>query len=184
MIYPKAPPSHWLVDTNVLINFFGTKQETVFVLFAKHITPLCVTSEVANEVAPSHGRQVSVTKNGLTKCGLAIINSTAEEARAVTDFTDTSLSSADKAIFFIAKQRGYGCITNDRGLRRKCEVEGIHHIWGLELLIQLHEAGALSASQAITTASLVTNADPNFFPPSILANFKNRIKAHKGRGNA
>lgn len=63
------------------------------------------------------------------------------------------LSFQDNLCLILAKEYGWTCVTNDKPLRQKCELEGVPLIWGIELICILVESGGLPLSQCSSNIS-------------------------------
>ncbi len=59
------------------------------------------------------------------------------------------LAMDDWICLLLAKELAATCVTNDRRLRRECEAHGVDIAWGLSLLLDLVDHGALERERAL-----------------------------------
>ena len=88
--------------------------------------------------------------------GLKIVDPTTEQLLAAGSHPRTALS-------------------NDRALRSACVAETVDVMWGLQLMLQLVDAGGMTEAEAVAVAEAVHAANPAHITAKILAEFK--IKA-------
>ena len=58
------------------------------------------------------------------------------------------VSFYDCCCMILARERRAVCVTNDRKLRAVCQERQVETRWGLEIILDLHRAGALSTHEA------------------------------------
>lgn len=150
-----------------MIDFINTDRE-VLKLLSDHFANLYVPSSVVEEVDGIVGEKE------LSKTGLKLIEPEIEDAYAARS-NSGPLSFQDWLCLLTAKRHGFTCVTNDKKLRQICEKEGVKTLWGLELLIMLHQGGGITAERAMMTALEIRKSNPKHITSVILDRFKNRI---------
>ncbi len=156
-----------IVDACVLIDFINVDRY-LLKLIAKHIRDAYVVSPVIDEIK-------SINEEELTELDLIIIEPDIEDAFS-SSINNSSLSFQDNLCFFTAKRYNLTCITNDRKLRELCKNEDVHTIWGLELLIKLHEARGISIKDAIDAVNIMHKTNPRYITAELLQKFICKIK--------
>jgi rRNA-processing protein FCF1 len=130
-------------DANILIDFFETDRGIIS-LVSRHIAPLYVPDIVAEEV--SQLKTIDPAYIGLT------IIETPYTVLAEATNRPSTISIQDFVCMRIAEERGWGCATNDKALRRECGKRGVSVLWGLEMMLYLVKNGALKPKKAKDTA--------------------------------
>jgi rRNA-processing protein FCF1 len=126
-------------DANILIDYLKTDREVIS-LFSRHLVPLYVPDIVAAEVS-------QLKKIDPASIELTVIE-TPYTVLAEADSRPSSLSMQDFVCMRIAEKKGYGCATNDKPLRRECEMRNVPVLWGLRMMVYLVEEGVLNPEQA------------------------------------
>ncbi len=166
----RCPPSRKLMimDACVLIDFIKTDR-TVLELVVKHVGPLHVASLVVDEV-----KEID-DENELIALGLIIVEPEIEDAY-IASVQSGPLSFEDWLCLLTAKRNGFTCVTNDKNLRRLCEQEKVPLLWGLGLLIELHEVGGITGKKAEALAKAINRSNPKHITEKILSDFVERIR--------
>jgi len=86
-----------------------------------------------------------------------------------------ALAYDDRETLLLARLYGWTCITNDKPLRRECEVEGVPCLWGLEPMKALVEHNLITVSTALTIAKKIRGANPMFITEAIIQRFDTEI---------
>jgi hypothetical protein len=151
-------PTFMIIDADVLIDFIKA-EKTVLKLFAEFIGTIYISSTTANQVD-------NIENNELTDLGLIIIEPDIEDIELALDKTLYNgsfgrLGFEDSLCFLTAKRNSYTCITNDKILRKLCQLEKISILWGLELLLLLYKSNGISAKEAINIAHTIKNMNSN-----------------------
>lgn len=60
----------------------------------------------------------------------------------------------------LARDHGWVCVTNDGRLRRACSEQGVEIRWGLQLMLEVVDAGGLEAGTAIEVAETIGRMNP------------------------
>ena len=141
-----------IMDACVLIDFIKAER-AVLELVVEHIGPLYVTSPVVDEV-----NEIG-DESELIQLGIVVIEPEIEDAfSAAGQFGPTSFQ--DRLCLLVAKRHSLTCVTNDKNLRKLCKEEGVPMLWGLELLIELHENGGIPAHRAEAIAHMMRESNP------------------------
>lgn len=163
------------MDACVLIDYLKTER-SVLELFAKYIGPLHVVSSVAEEVREIDGL------DELAELGLILVEPELEDAFAAAgEIGPTSFQ--DKLCLFTARRYGFTCVTNDKNLRKLCLQEKVPLIWGLELLVTLHQAGGIPGNDAEDIAEKIHQSNPKHITGKIISKFKTLIRQQE-KGSA
>jgi rRNA-processing protein FCF1 len=157
-----------ILDACVLIDFIQA-DATVLSRLADHIGPLHVSSTVVAEV------NAIEEENDLTELGLIPIEPTLEDAFAAASHTGAT-SFQDRLCLLAAKRHGLICVTNDKNLRKLCRGEGVHTLWGLELLANLHQAEGISAKEAESIAVAIQKSNPRHITDKIVTRLMEIIR--------
>ncbi len=161
-------PASLISDASVLIDFAEADVEVLSIL-AKSFATLHVAQDVLYEVE-------ALTFSEARRIGLQLCIPTVEELVEAA-IRGGPLSGRDKLCLAIARQRKWGCLTNDHCLRRRCQEVGVRPIWGLEAMLLAHRRGDLSATRAIKTAQEINRINSHHINSTILAEFIRQIRA-------
>jgi hypothetical protein len=77
----------------------------------------------------------------------------------------------------MAQHHGWTCVTNDKRLRRACAEVEVPTVWGLELVIWLVEAKALTATAAQEIAEAIRAANPGYVTDAVMSRFAQKVRA-------
>jgi hypothetical protein len=86
-----------------------------------------------------------------------------------------SLSFHDNLCLILAKENSWTCVTNDKPLRQKCELEGVSLIWGIELICILVESGGLPVEHVKDIILKIQKNNPKYIPDNIVKNAFKRL---------
>jgi hypothetical protein len=157
-----------MIMTLSLIDFIKVDQD-ILDLVAKFIGQLYVTSFIVDEV------NAIDNESELIDLGLSVIVPNTEDVDAAIE-QSRSLSFEDLTCLFTATRRNLTCVTNDIRLRKFCEKEGVSTLWGLELVIELHNFCAITGKEAIDFAKNLRLSNPKYITEDIISRFTDRIK--------
>lgn len=160
-----------IMDACVLIDFFKA-DPGILLLIARHIGPLYIVSPIVDEVKEIQNEEE------LADLGLIVIEPELEDAYLAAGIPG-ALSFQDWLCLFTARRHGFTCVTNDINLRKQCGKEKIPLLWGLQLLIELHESAGIPAKRAIELAWKIHRSNPKHITPKIVEDFIKII--HKQR---
>jgi hypothetical protein len=85
------------------------------------------------------------------------------------------LSFQDNLCLILAKEHGLTCVTNDKALRRACELQGVPLIWGIELICILVESGGLPVKHAQNIILTIQRNNPKYITDSIVKSAFKRL---------
>ena len=157
-----------IIDACVLIDFVKA-DISIFQSITQFIGQLHVISTVMEEVHDIRQEEQNIP-------GLIIIEPELEDA-SLAYSVRMPISSEDYLCLLTAKRHGLICITNDSCLRRECEKQGIPIIWGLGLLLELHERKGIQTEKAKEIAEKIHENNPKYITKSILADFIKKISS-------
>ena len=163
-------PRVLLSDADVLIDYRDSDL-SILALVVQHLAPVHVVRDVVDEVDDLN----------LARCkelGLTVVE---VEPQVLLQLATLSrrLSRYDRLSFHVCQVKDWICVTNDRLLRRTCGEHNVRTKWGLELMLDLVSAGALSASHALETARRIHTNNPHHISKKILERFSSRLDPKK-----
>ena len=161
-------PRLLLMDACVLIDFIKA-DSSIFKLFVKYVGEIHVVSPVVEEVKEIESTQA------LEKYGLIIIEPQLDDVFTAANQSG-SLSFQDRLCLLTAKREGFTCVTNDKRLRKQCEKDDVQILWGLQLLISLHDKAGISSADAIELAEQIHRNNPKHISLKLLERFKDAVK--------
>ena len=157
-----------VADANVLIDYTST-DETVLTLASRHLGTIMVPSPVLAEVD-------GLDAMGCERLELVVVDPSLDqllEAGAERG----RLSFEDRICLIVARDAGWGCLTNDRRLRAMCESESVSVMWSLDLLVALVGDGQLPGDDAIAIGADLHRISPRHITRDILDTLKRQIEA-------
>ena len=140
-----------VVDANVLIDY-AKADESVLALVVQHVGPIYIPRDVFEEVD-------QLSEDACTRLGLVVVDGTLEQLLEAGE-TAGGLSFADRMCLILARDHGWVCATNDGRLRRACVEGGVEVRWGLQLMLEVVEAGGMEAESAIEVAVAIGRENP------------------------
>jgi len=84
------------------------------------------------------------------------------------------VSFNDRCCLLLARDRGAVCVTNDRKLRAVCQERQVETRWGLEIIVELYGAGALTRHEAHQWGKEMARVNVRI-TPAILADFERHV---------
>ena len=162
-------PGIVISDANVLIDYCLTNR-TILRLVTKHLWAIRVPRPIVDEVEQLNDQ----TARSL---GLVIVDPDIEDL-AESVHRSGRLSREDKLCFVMARRHGWACWTNDTGLRRICDEEGIAVHWGMEAMILLHHSGRLLRAEAVRTATAIHKINGQHVTRQILDRFIAKLEGN------
>ncbi len=152
----------FVVDASVLIDYAET-DVGILSLVGRHLGALYVPRPVFEEV-----RQL--TEADCDRLGLRIESPTTEQL-IEAGAGGGPLSFQDWLCLITARDKTAVCVTNEKPMRRACEAAGVSVSWGLELMLQLIQAGHIRVSSAVRVAESIHRINP-FITRSIVDRFR------------
>jgi predicted nucleic acid-binding protein len=174
VIGERTPEKNFILDACVLIDFLKADRY-ILELIVKHLGSVHVISPIISEVK-------EIGEEGeLVQLGVIIIDPDLSDAITAASGLVKSISFQDHLCLLTAKRQGLTCVTNDRSLRKQCGKEGVPLFWGLELLVRLHRAGAISSTDAVKIAKSIRRNNPAHITSRLIQRFTQKILAKEER---
>lgn len=161
-------PVGLILDAVVLIDFCLADRR-ILKLVTEHIGQVHVATPVLAEVRQLRTEDCDVL-------GIKLIEPTLAQS-IVAATRRGKLSFQDQLCLVLAKANGWTCVTNDKRLRRECENDGLHVLWGLQTVLLLVKCAALSYDEAMKVAEAIRDGSPHFITEAMLAEFKRKLEA-------
>lgn len=159
--------SPFIVDANVLIDYCESDLRMLSLLSDK-LGTVHIARSTFDKV-----KQLTVA--AAKKHHFTIVTPDLETAVAASKERGP-LAYDDRETLMLAKLHGWVCITNDKPLRRECEMEKVLCLWGLEPMKSLVEHSLIKPAEAIATAKRIQSANPAFITEDIILRFEEQIK--------
>lgn len=128
-----------ILDANILIHFVKC-DKTIIKLLCSYVGQIHLATPVMNEIN-------EINEADCIELGIRLVEPDIEQAMLAMK-NRGPLSFQDNLCLVLAKEHGWTCVTNDKPLRRQCQIEGVPLIWGIELICMLVENGGLPAMHA------------------------------------
>ncbi len=155
-----------LADANVLIDYRDAELE-ILALVAQHLAPLVIVSQVLEEVRGLSAETCEQLGINLIEPETEMLLEAASGSRRV--------SFNDQLCFPVCRKEDWTCVTNDRALRKLCQSNGVDSRYGLRLMIDLAQVGALPTQRAIAIAQTIHDKNPLHINTDILSRFSDAI---------
>ena len=157
----------FIADANVLIDYAKTSPE-ILGLVADHVGPVYVAAAVLDEVEQLDEAQCLAI-------GLTVVDGTLAQLTEASQ-RGGPLSFEDKLCLVLARDHGWACLSNDGPLRDACVAQGVSVVWGLEIMLQLVEAGHLGVDKAIAVADAIHAVNPLYITQKIVSAFRRKVQ--------
>jgi rRNA-processing protein FCF1 len=155
-----------LTDANILIDYASWGME-VLALVSEYLAPVVVPDVILQEVR-------RLTQEQIEEAGIIVVE-TPLNLLSPDPLVSKRLSTQDRVCLEMASANGWTCATNDRVLRNACQARGVPLVWGLELMADLVELGALSAKNARNVGKKIHQVNPKSITKQVLTDFLARI---------
>lgn len=132
-----------ITDANVLIDYLAADRK-ILKLIAGIFNEVYIPFDILKEVK-------QLTEKQATSYGF-IVYYPEDDTYFKSANTTNGLSFEDNICIIDSKKNGWGIVTNDSKMRKKCEDEGVEIFWGMQLMILLIKKGSLSKKDAIRNA--------------------------------
>lgn len=156
-----------VMDANVLIDYVMT-DPAILALYTLHLGQIFIPSVILNEVK-------QLDDAVCERLGLTIIDEPYEILMAAAKDKRGPLSFQDRVCLLLAGKNKWTCVTNEKPLHNACEQDGITHIWGLRLMIELVDADQLSSGVAMEVAQAIHDVNPRYITSKIVKRFKTEV---------
>ena len=155
-------PTVLLADADVLIDY-RESDLVILALVARHLGRLAVLPPVLDEVR-------GVTAKECERLGIEIVEVETERMLLAAE-VESSVSFNDRLCLVVCREEGWTCLTNDRALQRLCKRHGVETRFGLGLMVDLVEAGALTRRRAVAVARRIRVSNPLHITDRVLDRF-------------
>ncbi len=152
----------------MLIDFYSC-DKTILKLICNYVGQIYSSTPILNEIN-------EINEGDCSELGIILIEPKLDHLIAAS-IGKGPLSFQDNMCFLLAKEHGWTCVTNDRPLRRKCELEGVSLIWGIELICMLVEYGGLSVDDARNIILKIQMNNPRYITQDIVQKAFERLRA-------
>ena len=104
------------------------------------------------------------------RLGIEIVEVETEQMLLAAD-VESTVSFNDRLCLVVCREEGWTCLTNDGALRRLCKRHGVETRFGLGLMVDLVEAGALTRRRAVAVARRIRASNPLHITDRVLDRF-------------
>jgi rRNA-processing protein FCF1 len=146
-----ARPAAVISDACILIDYIKVEQTKVLRLVTDHLFPIKLPRMILDEVD-------GLTEDQAETLGMEIVEATFDQLKEAAA-RGGGLSKPDKLCFAMARDNGWAIWTSDKPLHTKCKTEGIPAYWGLQLMLDLCQAGKLDPDSALATAKKISEVN-------------------------
>lgn len=155
----------YVLDANVLIDYARSELEPLRI-FSKNVSPLAIPTTVLNDevkqISPSQAQRLSIE----------LIEPSLKQATEASN----SPSFYDALCLIIARDDGWGLVTNDTRLRRGATSQKIALLWGLKVMLILVEKKLFAKSKAIKVAEMIKQQN-HYITAEILEDFIKLVRS-------
>lgn len=163
----RTKKGHFLIlDANILIDFYHC-DKTIIKLICTHVGQIYLATPVLSEV-------YEIDEGDCVELGVILVEPELEQVILAAEKIGP-LSFHDNLCLILAKENGWTCVTNDKPLRQKCELEGVPLIWGIELICILVESGGLPVEHVKDIILIIQKNNPKYIPDNVVKNAFNRL---------
>jgi rRNA-processing protein FCF1 len=148
-----------MLDANILIDFYKCDR-TIVKLICTYVGQIYLATPVLNEIN-------QIDEGDCLELGIKLVEPELEQVMLAAD-KKGPLSFQDNLCLILAKENGWTCVTNDKPLRQKCEIEGVPLIWGIELICILVESGGLPVEHARDIILKIQKINPKYITDNIV----------------
>lgn len=161
-----------IIDACVLIDYISADRY-VLELIVRYVGPLYVVSPIVDEVD-------GINDADLSEMGLIVIEPEFEDAfTASANSEEMPTSFQDQLCLLTARRHGMACVTNDKNLRTACCNEGVECVWGLQLLLLLHEKMGIPTEEVIEIVEVIHKSNPKHITEKIVSRFNALLGKNK-----
>lgn len=161
-----AVPTVLLADADVLIDYRDSDLR-VLKEVGRHVARMAVLAETLKEVR-------GVTRRQCAALGIEVVEPETPTLIAA-GAVDAPLSYNDRLSFFVCRERGWTCLTNDRALRRLCREHDVSVRYGLGLMVDLVALGVIQSRRAVVIARKMQAANGMHINERVLARFSKAL---------
>lgn len=159
---------HFLIlDANILIDFCKCDR-TIIKLICTYVGQIYLATPVLSEIN-------EIDEDACVELGIILVEPKLEHVMLAAE-KKGPLSFQDNLCLILAKEYGWTCVTNDKPLRQKCELEGVPLIWGIELICILVESGGLPVEHAKDVILEIQKINPKYITDNIVEKAFKRLE--------
>ena len=155
-----------ILDANTLIDYCNSDR-MVIRLISDIVGKVHVAMPVFDEVK-------GIDEAACSELGIQLVEPSIEHVVEASKKIGP-LSFQDKLCYILAKENGWTCVTNDKPLRKHCEINGVDIVWGIELICILTESGGLSSEEAKEIIILMQSNNPKYITTTTVNNAFKRL---------
>lgn len=155
-----------IIDANVLIDYANT-DPSILSLCVRHLGALHIPTVILDEVQ-------QLTDSDCQRLGLTVIEEPVEVLLAAAAARG-AVSFEDHVCLLLAKQNDWTCLTNDKALRRACQIEGVAVMRGLRLMAELVALEKLDPQSAMEVALAIQRSNPRHITPRVIEELRRQI---------
>jgi rRNA-processing protein FCF1 len=155
-----------ILDANTLIDYLECDR-TIIKLICRYVGQIYLATPVLNEIN-------EIDEDGCIEIGIKLLGPELEQVMSAAA-RKGPLSFQDNLCLILAKEHGLICVTNDKALRRACELQGVPLIWGIELICILVESGGLPVKHAQNIILTIQRNNPKYITDSIVKSAFKRL---------
>lgn len=158
-------PRGLVADANILIDYYKS-DKAILPILSRQVATLYLPSPVLDEVQ-------QLSEKDAFDLGIVVVEPDLDQLFEAQE-GDGPTSFQDRLCLVLAREEGWGILTNDKALRKACEDEGISCVWGLEAMALLVEGKCITSARAMATAKKISQINP-FITDDILTRFQDRL---------
>ena len=156
-----------ILDANVLIDYAHSELRPLG-LWVKRIGAVYVPRLLLREVE-------ELSEETCRSFGMELLDPSMEQlAESAQD--RPGLSFEDRLCLVLARDGDLTCVTNDRRLRKECDLQGVRVMWGLEIMISLVRRNNLELDHALRIAGQIHDINPGHITGKVLDRFRAKAK--------
>jgi predicted nucleic acid-binding protein len=155
-----------ILDANTLIDYLECDR-TIIKLICRYVGQIYLATPVLNEIN-------EIDEDGCIEIGIKLLGPELEQVMSAAA-RKGPLSFQDNLCLILAKEHGLTCVTNDKALRRACELQGVPLIWGIEMICILVESGGLPVKHAQNIILTIQRNNPKYITDSIVKSAFKRL---------
>ena len=148
-----------MLDANILIDFYKCDR-TIVKLICTYVGQIYLATPILNEIN-------QIDEGDCLELGIKLVEPELEQVMLAAD-KKGPLSFQDNLCLILAKENSWTCVTNDKPLRQKCEIESVPLIWGIELICILVESGGLPVEHARDVILKIQKINPKYITDNIV----------------
>lgn len=162
---------HLILDANVLIDL-QPFSKTLFPLISRYIGQLAIASTTLEEVQDFKKEDCEML--------VILVSYPSIEQLMRANKGNTPLSFYDWVYLYLAQEKGWICVTNDKALREQCKERNLKVLWSIEMLCLMVEEKGLSKDRCELIICSMQENNPLFITESIVKQALERLDGLSG----